>query len=192
MKRSKAGKHHERETRTWLRSFGNHPVNVLTIFAVSVLGFIVSVLSLVYLMYGPFNLLPKSEPPVTTQERAYAELARDAMKDGAALMSISSEPPHLRDKFESPDYINLRRRVADELQQLRETEPSDRLRALHPDVILFLEKAQESAALMSRYSYSLDHDTFNRAADASGEAMRATNRVTAGLKLITVRLNKGY
>jgi hypothetical protein len=154
----------------------------------AVLSVIFGGLSFVYTAHGPFNPFPKGEPSVTAQEQAYATLARGAMKDGATLLNISSEPPHFRDKFDDPEYIKLRRRIADELQKVREAEPSERLRPVHADVILFLEKAQDTAQLMSRYSYSLDIDTFNRAAEASSEATRAMNRVTAELNRITSRL----
>jgi len=159
-------------------------------FVVAVLGLIIAVLSFIYTVFGPFNLIQRTEREVTAQERAYAALAREAMKDGAALLDISSEPPHLRDKFEGHDYINLSRRVGEGLQKVRESEPSERLRAVHSDVILFLEKAQETAALMSRYSYSHDMGTLNRAGDASAEAQRALDRTTAGLNLLRKKMGK--
>lgn len=188
MKKSNTGEHREKKPRSKWWSSGNHPRYAFVMLLTAVLGAAIGILSLVLTAYGSFNLSPKGESPVTAEEQAYAALARGAMKDGADLLDSSSEPPHFRDKFSDPDYIKLRRRVADELQKIREADPSERLRPVHGDVILFLEKAQDTAQLMSRYSYSLDMDTFNRAAEASSEASRAMNRITAELNRITNRI----
>jgi hypothetical protein len=186
--KSKTGKSRDRKPRARWWSSGNHPRYATVTLVTAVLGVALGALSFVYTAYGPFNLFPKGEPPVTAQEQAYATLARGAMKDGTNLLDLSSEPPHFRDKFHDPEYIKLRHRIADELQKIRESEPSERLRPIHQDVILFLEKAQDTAQLMSRYSYSLDMDTFNRAAEASSEATLARDRVTAELNQIANRL----
>lgn len=157
---------------------------------IAVLGLVIALLSYIYTVYGPFNIFPKADLGVTAQEQAYVAMTKEGMEDGIVLLNLSSEPPHLHDKFESSDYINLSRRVDDGLQKLRESEPSERLREFHTDVILFLEKSQESAALMSRYSYTLDRNMLNRAADASAEAMRAMNRAAAALNRITNKLKR--
>lgn len=151
------------------------------------LGFAVSVPGLACATYEPFNLFPKTGPPPTADERAYMALTREVMGDGSAALNLRCESPHLRDKFESPDYLNLSWRVADGLRKVREAEPPERLRAFHADVILFAEKARESAALMSRYSYSPDRDTANRAS----EAMRGMERGADDLNRVTGKLNKG-
>ena len=185
MKKSKAGRPRAGDSRTAWWSSNNHPTYVVLTLIIAVLGLVITLLGYIYTVHGPFNIFPKSEPRVTAQEHAYVAMTREGMEDGIALLDLSSEPPHLPDKFESSEYMNLRRRVADDLQKLREEEPSERLREFHADVILFLEKSQESATLMSRYSHTLDHDTFSRAADASTEAKRAMNRGAAALNRIT-------
>jgi hypothetical protein len=188
VKKSDTGKRRDRKPRVRWWSSGSHPRYAFMMLLATALGAVVTVLGFVYTTYGTLNPLPKGKSPVTAQEQAYAALARGAMKDGANLLEVSSEPPHFRDKFDDPEYIKLRDRIADELQKIRESEPSERLRPVHGDVILFLEKAQDTAQLMTRYSYSLDMDTFNRAAEASSESMRAMNRITAELNRITNKL----
>ena len=165
---------------------GNHPM----IVGVGFIAALLSIVGGVYSMYGPFNLLPKSEQPLTAEEWAYFDTADKAVKDGTALLQLISEPPHTRDKFDGPEYENLRSRVANDLREVMEAEPSERFRTIHSNVVEFLENAQESAALMSRFSYSLDHETFNRASESSAEAMRAVGRATAELNKIRKRLNK--
>lgn len=192
MKRAKrAGKRRGVETRAgWWRTFRNHAAHDASVYVVTILGFAVGVLGLAYTMFGPFNLIRRAEPQATEQERAYAVIAREATEDAAALLDLALEPPHLRDKFERADYMNLSRRVEDGLRRLREAEPSERLRAVHSDVILFLEKTQEAAALMSRFSRTLDMGTLNRAGDASTEARRALDRTTAELNLLRKKMGK--
>lgn len=190
MKKSKARKPRSGDSQNNWWSSSNHPIYVRIMLIATLLSVIIGVLSYIYPIFGPFNLFPKAEPPIAAQEQSYVGLTQRAMEDGIALLNLSSEPPHLRDKFEGPSYTNLSHRVADELQKIRESEPSERLRDYHADVILFLEKSQESAALMSRYSYTLDHDTFNRAADATADATRAMNRGAAELNRITDKLKK--
>jgi hypothetical protein len=188
MKKSKARKPHGGDSQNNWWSSSNHPIYVRIMLVATLLSVLITVLS--YL--GPFNLFPKVEPPVTAQEQSYVDLTRKAMEDGIALLNLSSAPPHLRAKFKDPAYANLSRRISDELQEVRQSEPSERLRAYHANVSLFLEKSQESAALMSRYSYTFDQDTFNRAEDAAMEARRAMNQGAAELNRITEKLKKEF
>jgi hypothetical protein len=157
---------------------------------VSLVAALAGIVGVVYSMYGPFNLLRGTEPPLAAEEWDYVDAAGKGIKDGIALLKHISETPHTRDRFEGPEYENLRSRVADDLRALMEAEPSERFRTIHSNVLSFLENSQESAALMSRFSYSLDQDTFNRAAESSAEAARAMGRATAELNKLRKRLNQ--
>lgn len=168
-------------------NLGNHPF----VIGVGLIAALVGIVGVVYSMYGPFNLLPKTELPLTAEEWAYLDLANGAVTDTSALLRFITEPPHTRDKFDGPEYTNLSRRVADKLQAALRAEPSERLRALHSNVIVFIEKTQEVDGLMSQYSYSLDHDTFNRASSLRSEALRAMNHAMAELGRIMDKQRKG-
>lgn len=170
----------------WWENFSTHPVNIVVSFVAALAG----IVGVVYGMYGPFNLLPRTEPPLTTEEWAYLRAADAGVKDAGELLKLVSEPPHLRDKFDSPDYTTLNRRVAEELQALRETDPSERLRPVHLNVVQLLENTQDADRLMSQYSYSLDHETFVRASGSVEEGLRAMSRATAELGRVMKKQQK--
>lgn len=174
MKNPKSRKTPDRKPRGRLRPITEHPV----IVGITVLS---AVVGIIYGVFGPINLLPKREGRVTQEERAYLDLAEGAMRDAVALQKLTSEALQEPSRFDNSDYQALSRNIGRKLQTVREAEPSERFRTFHANVITFLENAQESSALMGRYSYSEDRSLFNRASYLTTEGTRAMNRATAEL-----------
>jgi hypothetical protein len=174
VKNLKARRTPGRGPRGALRPLTEHPV----IVGITVISALVG---LIYTVFGPINLLPKSERRVTQEERTYLDLAEGAMRDAVALQKRTSEALQEPSRFDDSDYQALSRNVGRKLQMVREAEPSERFRTFHSNVITFLENAQESSALMGRYSYSEDRSLFNRASYLTTEGTRAMNRATAEL-----------
>ena len=162
------------ETRRGWKPWGDHPL----IVGITVIS---AVIGVIYTVFGPPNFLPKTEPPVTTEERGYLDLTEDAMRDAVALQKLTSEALQNPVRFDGSDFKNLSHSVANKLQAVRESEPSERFATFHANVITFIENAQESSALMARYSYSEDRSIFNRASSLTTEGTRAMNRATAEL-----------